>query len=213
MSKNKKILLVSIFAMMLTVVFLSGFTFAKYYTDYKEDVSGEIAKWKFDVSSENEISTGKISLINTANEVDLEDGKIAPGASGAFEIDLNAVNSEVDVMYYIEVEESGNKPDNLLFSVTKSSTGETSAEYSSLSQLADSELKGIIERAESGNTDTQKETLTINWVWPYETITNGDFTNEDIEDTAYGTGTVSGNENNFDYGFVMTVVGTQNKQI
>lgn len=205
--KKQKTMFVSILILLLLIVFVAGYTFAKYYSSYQGMGTARIAKWNFKVTDWSTSETEKISLINTANEVSLEDGKIAPGASGEFELELDARNSEVDVKYDIEAVESGNKPSNLLFSLKKDgvSTGNT---YSSVQELAEAELNGVISKSDS----TQIENLTIVWNWPYETGENKEqIAMEDGEDTAVGTGSVAGQEDVFDYSFSLKVIGTQAK--
>ena len=207
MDKKQKTMLISILIILLLIVFLAGYTFAKYYSSYTASANAQIAKWNFKVTDWSTTETEKISLINTANVVSLEDGKIAPGASGEFEIELDARDSEVDVKYYIEATESGHKPSNLLFSVKKDGVS-TENKYSSIQELAEAELNGVISKSDA----TQIEKLQIVWDWPYETGDTAEAIGfEDGEDTAVGTGSVEGQENVFDYSFSLKVVGTQAK--
>ena len=205
--KKQKTMLVSILIILLLIVFLAGYTFAKYYSSYNGIGSAQIAKWNFKVTDWSTSQTEEIFLVNTADDISLEDGKIAPGASGEFEIELDARDSEVDVKYYIEATESGNKPSNLLFSVKKDGVG-TGNQYSSVQELAKAELSGVISKSD----DTQIENLVVVWNWPYETgETAEEIASEDDEDTAAGTGSVTGKENVFDYSFSLKVIGTQAK--
>lgn len=207
MDKKQKTLLVSILIVLILIVVLIGYTFAKYYSNYNGQASAQIAKWNFKVTDWSTEQTEQISLLNTANVVSLEDGKIAPGASGQFEIELDATGSEVDVKYYIEAIESGNKPSNLLFSVNKNGVA-SGVQYASLQELAEAELLGVIGKS----TERKIENLQIVWNWPYETGDNIEtITAEDGEDTEAGTGNVEGQENVFDYSFTLKVVGTQAK--
>ena len=204
---QQKTRFVSILIILLLIVFLAGYTFAKYYTSYNGIGTAQIAKWNFKVTDWSTSETEQIFLVNTADEISLEDGRIAPGANGEFEIELDARDSEVDVKYYIEANETGNKPSNLLFSVKKDGIA-SKTEYSSLQALAEAELKGVISKSD----DTQLEKLTIVWNWPYETgETDEEIASEDGEDTAAGTGNVAGQEDVFDYSFSLKVVGTQAK--
>jgi len=207
MDKKQKTLFVSILIVLLLIVFLVGYSFAKYYSTYNATAEAQIAKWNFKVTGWSTTETEEISLINTADEITLEDGKIAPGAGGEFEIELDARDSEVDVEYDIEAIESENKPSNLLFRLEKDGVS-SDKEYSSLEELANTELNGVISRTDA----TQTEKLKIIWNWPYETGSNEhEIAIQDGEDTASGTGNVDGNENVFDYSFSLKVVGTQAK--
>lgn len=205
--KKQKTMLVSILMILLLIVFLAGFTFAKYYSSYNGIGRAQIAKWNFKVTDWSTSETEAISLINTAEDISLEDGKIAPGANGEFEIELDARDSEVDVKYMIEAVEAGNKPSNLLFRVEKDGVS-SGNQYSSIQELAKAELNGVISKSD----ETQVENLIITWDWPYETgETAEEIASEDGEDTAVGTGSVAGQENVFDYSFTLKVVGTQAK--
>lgn len=204
MDKKQKTMLISILVVLLLIVFLAGYTFAKYYTSYSAETSTQIAKWNFKVNGWSALQTKEISLANTADIISLENGKIAPGSHGKFDIGIDATGSEVDVKYYVEAEETGNKPSNILFSVNKDGVKGTK-KYSSMTELAEKELTGVIKKID----DDQTTNLEIIWEWPYET--KEDITNGDIEDTQYGTGTVKGKEGKFDYAFTLKVVGTQAK--
>ena len=206
MDKKQKTMLVSILIILIIISLLIGYTFAKYYSIEEGRVASEIAKWSFKIDGWSSEEVNEISLINTADEVSLEDGKIAPGASGNFEIELDATDSEVDVKYNIEVVENGNKPDNLFFTVKKD--GELCENsYSSLTELAENELNGVILQDEEQTVNFQ-----IIWEWPYETGENEtDIALQDVEDTSFGAGTVQGQENVFDYEISLKVVGTQAK--
>ena len=50
MDKKQKTLLVSILVVLLLMVFLAGFTFARYYTIYQGEGSLQVAKWSFKVN-------------------------------------------------------------------------------------------------------------------------------------------------------------------
>ena len=47
MDKKQKTLFVSILVILLLIVFLIGFTFAKYYSTYNGIGNAKIAKWNF----------------------------------------------------------------------------------------------------------------------------------------------------------------------
>ena len=207
MDKKQKIRFVSISIILLTIMLLIGYTFAKYYSSYQGEGRFEIAKWNFKVNGWSSEEVNQIPLINTANGVNLEDGKIAPGASGKFEIELDAKGSEVDVEYKIEATETGNKPANLLFSVKKDGVA-TDRQYASLQELAQTELNGTITKG----AENQLVNLEIIWDWPYETGEDrAEILMNDEEDTQAGTGTIEGQEDVFDYTFSLKVIGTQAK--
>lgn len=209
MDKKKKAMLGSILVILLIIAVLIGFTFAKYYSSYEGIAETQIAKWSFKVDGWSTSETKQISLIDTLDmddRVDLEDGKIAPGFEGQVELELDASDSEVDVEYYIQAKETGNKPSNLFFQAKID--GVLTKSYPTLQELAQKELKGTILKSDSNKV----KNVIIQCIWPYETGVDEE-TNlvEDGEDTAAGTGVVEGQENVFDYSFSLKIVGTQAK--
>lgn len=205
MNKKQKSIFLSILTLLILISLLVGYTYAKYYSSYSATASAQIAKWNFKVNDWSTNETKLIPLINTATNISLEEGKIAPGAQGNIVLNLDASDSEVDVAYSIEATETGNKPENINFfafidgKICKYT-------YSNLSDLLSSELSGVILRTEENKTRTIK----ICWSWPYESSTNSErIKQDDKEDTAIGTGTVPGKENVFDYAFSLKVIGTQ----
>ena len=206
MGKRQKTMLVSILVILLLIVFLAGYTFAKYYTSYNGSGTLQIAKWSFKVDNWSVYETNEVSLADTASEVNLDDGKIAPGFVGQAQLDLDASDSEVDVAYSIKAIESGHKPENMIFQAVID--GQNTTTYSTLTDLANNELNDKILKSDANQT----KTIIIKAIWPFET---GD-TNDEIEvadkvDTAAGTGTTEGKENVFDYTFALKVIGTQAK--
>ncbi len=204
MDKKQKKMFFSIWMVLALLVLLIGFTLAKYYSSYQAKAALEVAKWSFNVDGLTNAETGKIALSDIMSEVTLEEGKIAPGFDGRVEIDLDASGSEVDVDYSIEATEEGHKPSNMLFQAIVD--GNTTEMYATLEELAREELHGTILKSDS----TQVKNVTICCIWPYETISDDKtISEEDAEDTAVGTGTVAGKENQYDYTFSLKVVGTQ----
>ncbi len=203
MDKKQKTLVFSILVVLLLMVFLAGFTFAKYYTNYQGAGSLQVAKWSFKVNGWSTSETNEISLLDTVDhegKVNLENGKMAPGFSGKAELELDATESEVDVEYHIEATESGNKPSNLFFQAKID--GVSTVSYTTLAELAEKELTGRILKSDKN----QKRTIEIFAIWPYETgNTETDILENDKKDTQDG-------ENNLqNYMFALKVVGTQAK--
>lgn len=203
MDKKQKTLCVSILIVLLLIVFLAGFTFAKYYTTYDGEGSLQTAKWSFKVNGWSTSETNPISLLDTVDhdgKVNLENGKMAPGFSGKAELDLDASESEVDVEYRVEATEEGNKPSNLFFQAKID--GVSTISYATLSELAEKELKGTILKADA----SRVKKIEIYAIWPYETgNTAEEILQNDKEDTDDGTNKV------YNYTFALKVVGTQAK--
>ncbi len=187
LNKKRAIGMLIILSLIL-FIFLAGYTFAKYYTVVNGGGKVGIAKWSF-VARDNNNDITNISLQDTANEVSLVQGKIAPGTHGSFDIIIDATGSEVGVDYDVNVVSETNIPTNMKFKQRDSNNS-----YSSLKELADTELNGTINLAE-GN---KVKTITVEWEWPYETE-NGD-------DADMVNGTAAGN-----YQFGLQIIGSQSK--
>ena len=198
MTKQKRALRICLVVALVLLIFLVGYTFAKYYSEIKGGGNGTIAKWSF-VANNSKDTIQTISLVDTANNVSLVEGKIAPGTKGSFDIVIDATGSEVGVDYEVNVAEETNLPTNLLYKVTVD--GKTSQSYSSLTELADAELKGNLDTI---NGDFSK-TITVEWEWPYETINENGVTEGDAADLIDGT------KENLNYEFVLQIIGTQSK--
>ena len=201
MDKRQRKMLASILLILLLIAVSVGFTFAKYFSTYNGNGALQVAKWSFKVDGWSTSQTKQISLSDTESEVDLEDGKMAPGFDGRVELELDASDSEVDVQYYIEATENGYKPSNLIFQAIVD--GVPTATYSTLQALAENELTGTIRKSDS----SQVKNITICCIWPFETGEDDDeIADEDEEDTADGM-----MENAADYTFSLKVIGTQAK--
>jgi hypothetical protein len=186
--KNKKAIGILVTLSLILFIFLAGYTFAKYYSVVSGNGTASVAKWSFAANGSNS-TIENISLVNTANEVSLVDGKIAPGTKGSFNIIINAKGSEVDVDYKVKIVSEKNCPDNMKF--YSSSSNKT---YTSLQDLANAELSGTITTAEN----SKEKTITVYWEWPYDGI-------DDTKDYANG---IAANT----YQFGIQIEGTQAKK-
>lgn len=198
MTEKKRALRVCLVIALILLIFLVGYTFAKYYSEIKGGGNGTIAKWSF-VANNSKDTIQTISLVDSANKVSLVEGKIAPGTEGSFDIVIDATGSEVGVDYEVNVAEETNLPTNLLYKVTVD--GETSNTYSSLSELAEDKLAGNLDTVNGEYT----KTITVEWEWPYETINENGVSEGDAADLADGT------KDNLNYEFVLQIIGTQAK--
>ena len=195
MKKNKKIIGGLVLITIILVIFLSGYTFARYYKSINAGgTSASIARWSFGSKNEK-------AIINLSEE------KIAPGSSGQFEIEVDATNSEVDVDYEILVSEEKNIPTNMKFyAKTKDEKGvviSTTEEMNSFTELATKNLKGTIP-VESNN---QKRNIIVYWNWEFN---ENDTTTIDTDDA-----TLKFDENgksNLECGFNIEIVGRQAKK-
>lgn len=139
----------------------------------------EIAKWSFNVDFNMPQTSGIYNFASTRtdnNFSNVQEGTIAPGTYGEFEINIDATGTEADLVYEISLNLI-DKPTNLLF-------------------YSDSDKKEEI-LFENDDTIILKDFLTYNdakvvqsrriyWDWKYETGTTKEEINEnDTEDTEY----------------------------
>lgn len=195
MKNKKKIGGVLLLITLILVIFLAGYTFARYYKSINAGgTTATIARWSFGSKNEK-------AMINLSEE------KIAPGSSGQFEIEVDATNSEVDVDYEILVSEEKNIPTNMKFyAQTKDEKGtviSTTEEMSSFTELAANNLKGTIP-VESNN---QKRSVIVYWNWEFN---ENDTTTIDSEDATLNLDE-NGNSN-LECGFNIEIVGRQAKK-
>ncbi len=196
MQKKKKVVGLILLIALILLIFISGYTFARYYKSINAGgTTATIARWSFGSS-------------NTETVINLSDEKIAPGSNGEFEIEVDATNSEVAVDYEILVTNEKNIPTNMKFyAETKDENGvvlATTDKVSSFTDLALNNLKGNIP-VQEGN---QKRTITVFWDWEFN---ENDTTTVDSEDATL-TFDDEGNSS-LDCGFDIEIVGRQSKTI
>lgn len=171
MKKSKKIVLLVIAIVAITLLFVGGRAYAKYMARVTGQGTADIAAWSFKVN-ENEEKLQTISLKSTINNSSLVNNKIAPGTEGKFQIKLDATGSEVGINYVIKFENESQKPTNLKFTYD----GKT---YNSLKNLQQ-DLTGTI----NANDENKVKALTVGWNWKYETgNTAQDIASNDLIDT------------------------------
>ena len=184
MKNNKKTSWV-IIVLLLVVGVTSGYvasTYAKYTSDLgTKNGTATIAKWAF--SDENSSRTLNLALDQTYDPDTLSSGKIAPGTSGSFSIELSNVNAEVAVNYELAIGTATNKPTNLKFYSNSNHTTE----------LVNNKLTGTLAPGAAATTKT------IYWQWAYET------TNGDAADNTAGEGAAT----NASMTIPITITGTQ----
>ena len=156
LKKNKKIVLVIIAIIAISLSFVGGQVYAKYMSRVTGQGTADIASWNFKVN-ENEEKLQTISLKSTINNKTLTNNKIAPGTEGDFQIKIDATGAEVGINYIIKFENESQKPTNLKFIYN----GKT---YNSLTDLQ-KDLVGTI----NANDENKVKSLTIGWNWKYET--------------------------------------------
>lgn len=190
MKNKKRVIGVLVCILLISTMFLAGYSFARYYKSIKIDkIKTSIARWNFN-------SKNTLANINLSNE------KIAPGSSGQFEIEVDATDSEVAVEYEIKVENETNIPRNMTFyTETKDENGNVvkTEEKNSFAEIATESLKGTIP-VEANN---QKRTIVVHWNWPFN---EEDETSTDSEDA---TLKINNEIVSLDCGFDIQIIGKQ----
>lgn len=194
MQKKKKVVGLIILIALISLIFISGYTFARYYKSINiGEGTATIARWSFGSS-------------NTEAAIKLSEGKIAPGSNGKFEIEVDATDSEVAVDYEILVTDEKNIPTNMKFyAETKDENGvviATTDKIGSFTELAQKNLKGNI----PVETNNQKRTIIVYWDWEFN---ENDITTTDSDDATL-TYDVNGNSS-LECGFNIEIVGRQAK--
>lgn len=189
MNKLAKNILLGVAVIGFAATTILGITYSKYTNVVSGDGETQVAKWSFKVNEQTE-EFATIKLADTYDASTLTKGKIAPGTSGSFDIDIDATGAEVGVKYVVDFEDETNKPTNLIFK-----SGNKSA--STIEELEEV-LTGTINADDTNKT----RTLTVEWEWPYETKTGNGVAQNDEIDTAEGL-------NALEYTFNVKVTGTQ----
>lgn len=189
--KSRKLIMLLCALILLLAIGTGGYTYAKYRTAVNGGGSAQVAKWAFKVGNNTE-EIQNIQLVNTVESSSLVNGKIAPGTSGQFFINIDGTGSEVGIDYTVKFANETNKPTNLVFTYG----GQT---YKSLSDLNEN-IKGTI----SVNNEVRTRKIQIMWQWAYETGSTAEITQNDKTDTQEGTTP----EN---YTFDIIVTGTQSR--
>lgn len=192
---KKKILTTTGIVLLILLSFMCGNTFAKYLTTYQTSANLQVAKWKvtqdFLINGKSS-KTENFDLITTYDPTTLVNGKIAPGTSGTFGINIDASETETGINYEVKFNKtSGMKPENLIFTYND----ETYNNFEELSKV----LKGNI----PANETNKILNLVIGWNWKYETIDETSSSSVgDIQDTTDG-------QNISQFGFDVTITCTQ----
>ena len=189
-TNNNKPIVILLALLLITAIVFSMYAYAKYKTTLTGNGTATVAKWSFKVNGQTQ-TIPDIDLTQTmdANN-NVAEGKIAPGTSGHFDLELDATGSEVSIDYNIKLAIT-EKPTNLKFYLDN--TYET--------EIAETE--GILNVSGSIPLETIDTPLikTIYWQWPYETgLTESEVKENDKTDTIDSEKKVT---------MTITVTGTQ----
>ena len=193
--KKKTFILIAVIVVLCILALLAGTVWAKYISVLEAKGEAQIAKWSFRNNMKNNgktVTDSQIQLQNTYRKETLNNGKIAPGTSGDFSIEIDGTGSDVAIEYIVEFNEKAGKkvkPSNLKFSLDEGKT------YVNSIKELESQLQGVIYADE----ENKVKEFHILWEWPYETEP---VDQNDQLDTQEATSIQ-------DYAFDITITGTQ----
>lgn len=170
---KKRVWYIAVFCLLLTLILISN-TFALFENNGEAKTEFSIGKWNISLN-EYDISNGYnedilIEDVNYSVSENVEEGYIAPGSSGYFDITLDFNDTSVAIDYDISVAvEKMDCPDNITFTVQNLGL-ENPVEI-------DGKLSGVITLDEIKNNKKITLRLFIKW-------NNDDAFNE--KDTEYG---------------------------
>jgi len=179
--KDNKILKLTgtvMFVSVLAVILVSS-TYAKYTSSASGSDTATVAKWAIKLNNEDitQVESVNFGLFDTIYDTDGEnvegnvaEGKIAPGTSGKFNLELEN-DSEVTAEYTINFTLTGAEGLPLEFSLDGQTWGD-------LNNVTAQTL--AMDDAETTEVDEGKATVTVQWRWAYER------TDKDAEDTGFG---------------------------
>ena len=157
---KKKIVLAIILILTLGLIFVIGQdSFSRYATQIQGKGVIEVGGWSFLVNG-NESNFTRINLGETANE------KMIPGASGVFNIIVDATGSDVDIDYSVQFLNETEKPKNVIFT------------YDGIVVNNITELSMLLEGRIAKDDENKRRILTVDWRWPMDSDDN----EQDTED-------------------------------
>lgn len=183
MKDNKlvKVFLIALLIVMVGLILVSG-TYAKYTTKFTGSDTATVAKFK--VSSNTTAET--FDLFKTAKEVDgttadvdVANGKVAPGTGGKFDIQLTN-DSEVKVHYTLDLKETNTSNIPIEYSLD----GTTYVTAENFKSVANGDL-------EIGSTTQKTKTVSVYWRWAFEGKDSTNYTTTQTDTTDYTLGTAS----------------------
>lgn len=181
--KQKIILfLVSVLIFVLSI----NSAYARYASSTDGTVSTDIARWQILVNDEN-ITTNKSSSLTITPVIDENEnvatGKIAPGSTGYFDIEIDPTNVDLSFMYNISAEANEDSPITDL-KVTHYSIFNEGADTSNLEKntLVDNNLQQIKKYNNSvQNFKFDKQVIRLYFMWDDNSLSSSMNDEEDTE--------------------------------
>lgn len=167
----------TLFVSVLAVILVSS-TYAKYTSSASGSDTATVAKWSIKLNNQDitQVESVNFGLFDTIYDTDGEtvegdvaEGKIAPGTSGKFNLELEN-DSEVTAEYTINFTLTGAEGLPLEFSLDGQTWGD-------LNNVTAQTL--AMDDAETTEVNEGKATVTVEWRWAYEN-------NADATDTGFG---------------------------
>jgi len=182
-STKRKILIAVIIACLLAII---GGTYARYTSTGTANANVDIAKWSVKLNGQDISSQTKdvdVTLTFDNNDY-VKDGKLAPGSSAHFDVELDPTGSEVAIDYTFKVdttkiaevlEENSTSNISVTGATYKIGTGET--QTASMATDGTIRVSETLEQVEQG----QKVTVTVTVAWDNDTdAQNASDTNEGV---------------------------------
>ena len=203
-TQNKPKAWLHFIAIVLTVVTIVSlavglFAWSRYTTTQSGNATASVAKWNFNLSLKSGTTSvsgnSSLDLATTqyAASTHVAEGRIAPGTSGQFDIEIDTSGTEVSMVYDVTIAMT-NCPRNITFS--KKGPGENSftvisaggAENNANGTRTISFSRYLRAKDDNQQNENGVKTETIKWEWPYELTGNDPTTNQpytDAEKNAY----------------------------
>jgi len=164
--------------LILTIISLiiSAYSILNSYAVFYSEISGQaeenLAKWNITVNN-TDITAGTqqnftIESINIEGNTNVKPNKIAPGATGSFDIIINPVDTEVSVRYDVTVDTSMLPSGIILDSVSETAAGVA------ITKTAANTYTGIIPLSSIGS--GYKNDVKISFSWTNNEINNANDT-------------------------------------
>ena len=114
--KNGTLKFVMLLIILIAIISLIGFAFARYMTSLNGNTQAPIARWNFKVTAGSSqslnIDLAQTRYANDTTEVDRT--KVAPGTKGALILNVDATGSQVSLEYDVDLSLT-QIPENLIF--------------------------------------------------------------------------------------------------
>jgi len=205
-SKTKRgILIAVILACLIAVI---GGTYARYTSSGTANAEVSIAKWNVKLNNQDissETKTVDVALTFDNNEY-VKDGKIAPGRTGHFDVELDPTGSEVAIDYTFKVDTT--QISQVLEANSTSNISVTGATYkigTGESQTASIAADGTITVSESLDQvqQGQKVVVTVNLSWDNDSDSNN------VSDTNEGVASYNAGANGKSIIIPVTITAAQ----